>query len=138
MGKNMHFMSSSRIGASSCHTGIQNAEPRCPATPIIRPVPLLLEPPKLYLSEPGYLPYVKLEVNASNLIAYNSQNPSNSYPSTDEYPIWALEFHKKAAISHPVSKKANCPHGSKKQNSSNLVLKFFVNNKKLVSRGGHR
>ena len=136
----MQFMPHSRSGGSSWRHNSETEEPCCPPTPVIRPIPLLQEPPTIRLPECPISSSARLESCSPNKLGHSASSKKvYQLPADDEQPTWVVDFMKRAGNSSNSMKGSPNFGLKKKQNSfSNLIWKFLSNTKKSKARGGYK
>ena len=137
----MHFMPTSKVGASSGTQKLRAEETRCPDSPVIRPIPLLQEPPTICLPGSGISSTQGLHFSTASGHNPHQMCSNNTFDFAefceDERPIWVIEFLKKAN-SEAKSMKCIPVTGLKKCEAANTIWRFLAHGKKAQARNDRR
>ncbi len=135
----MQLMPHCRNGGFSRRSSSDD-EPRCPPTPVIRPVPLLQQPPTLRLTECPISSSAHFESRSPK---HPGQTASSKqvyqFAADDGQPTWVVDLMKKAGNASKGMKGAPifCPK-NKHQTFSNSIWKFLSNSRKTKARDVYR
>ncbi len=138
MGKKMHFIPKARAGGTSGHQADAKEELICPNAPRVRFLPLLREPPLLFLSESVCMSFSPLSFDSDGRDQKVSSSQSYKLSSAGDKPVWIIEFMKIRKEIDSNSKRPAAHNIGKKQAFPHSVSSYLVDSKGLMIRRGHK